>query len=662
MVDLLTIGAPGVYERREPPRRELTGMRMDVAAFVGVAPRGPAFVPVIDERWAEDVPWVEPERPRARSVAVAVESWDDYRRLFGGFEGPGRLPYAVASFFEQGGRRAYVVRVVPPAGRGSIGVAAAQLAGIATGAGGAVALRARSEGSWGNALRAALAFRVRPLAWERAEATELALASDAPLPVGSLLRLRLAGGGVAFRLVTDTWRVGRPDTRGRVLRARLDAPLAAAVDAIDVVEGELDVDDGAGRRERHERLGLGAGHPRWLALVLCRESELVWPDPAWSDGDIRPASAALAPAPAAAFAGGRDRVADLVPDDYFARDWIPGDDPPAEGVHAVVGVDDVSLVVVPDLYSPAALTPVDSVVSPASLAGPEFEKCADPELAGPQAAGFDDLAGLRLDPTLPNELDRIVGLQERLVELAEELASWAVLLDVPPGLHQRQILAWRARFSSGYAAAYHPWLRVARLEDGRNRLERVNPSAVAAGIVARRELLYGVPHGPANELAFGVVDVDERVPPPLHDELHPAGINVFLRERDGVRLTAARTLARAPEWRQLSVRRLMTMLRRTLEQQMRWVVFEPANESLRETLRHLLEMSLRRLYRANAFSGATEAEAFFVRCDDELNPPATVDAGILVAEVGVAPAEPLEFLVLRIAVDGDGSVRVEAST
>ena len=181
---------------------------------------------------------------------------------------------------------------------------------------------------------------------------------------------------------------------------------------------------------------------------------------------------------------------------------------------------------------------------------------------------------------------------------------------------------------------------------------------MAAG-VARREVLYGVPFGPSNELAAGVVDVDDVVSPPRHDELHPAGVNVFLRERDGIRLTAARTLSLDRDYRQLSVRRLMTMLRRVLEQQTQWMVFEPNTESLRGDVELMLESYLRGLYRANAFQGATESEAFFVHCDDALNPQPVVDAGRLVAEIGVAPAEPLEFIVLRLSRDGDGTVRTE---
>ena len=153
----------------------------------------------------------------------------------------------------------------------------------------------------------------------------------------------------------------------------------------------------------------------------------------------------------------------------------------------------------------------------------------------------------------------------------------------------------------------------------------------------------------------------ERVSPARHDELHPQGVNVYLHERDGIRLTAARTLSRDPAWRQLSVRRLVTMLHRALEQQMQWAVFEPNTPSLRADIRHLLENFLRRLARANAFAGATDDQSFFVRCDESLNPPAVVDLGQLIVEVGVAPAEPLEFIVLRIERDGDGTLTVETT-
>jgi uncharacterized protein len=125
-----------------------------------------------------------------------------------------------------------------------------------------------------------------------------------------------------------------------------------------------------------------------------------------------------------------------------------------------------------------------------------------------------------------------------------------------------------------------------------------------------------------------------------------------------VRLTAARTLSRDPDYRQLSVRRLVTMIELTLERELQWLVFEPNTNELRGRLRKALIVYLRRLYAANAFVGASESAAFFVRCDDTLNPQPVIDAGQLICEIGIAPAEPLEFIVLRIARDGDGTLRV----
>jgi len=187
----------------------------------------------------------------------------------------------------------------------------------------------------------------------------------------------------------------------------------------------------------------------------------------------------------------------------------------------------------------------------------------------------------------------------------------------------------------------------------------VVPSAFAAGIVARQEWAFGVPHGPANALLVGGVSLRERVAPERHDELHQAAINVLLPERDGLRLTAARTLSRDPVWRQLSVRRLVTLIRRTLLRQMQWTVFEPNDARLRDEVQRLLQSYLRRLFRAGALRGRTPGEAYFVRCDGTLNTPQVIDEGRFLCHVGIAPAEPLEFIVLRLSREGDGTLLME---
>lgn len=670
---LLSLGAPGIYHLPESPLRALTGVRMDVCAFVGVAPRGPAREFIFSGHWQSDKTLLNlPERAR-RTVAIAVESFDEYRRLFGGFEGPGLLPYAVASFFEQGGRRAYIARIVHEYNdqiKNSRGVAAGQVPTLKSKTDEPLTLRARNEGSWGNGLRAALEFTSRPLAFNPLHSNPGSLAfddeSDAPL-VGALLRLTLGNGQRALRFITQLEPQAIVGSGDIIWQAKFDVAVTSTVRQAEHIEGELLLDDNDGRQEKHARLGLSAEHPRWIAKTLCYESDLVLPAPSWIEQEMLPEDVVLNPTgwsqPFSNPSDGlpiKDRYEAMTPDDFFDPLWTLGNEEPGSGVHALTQLADLSLVVVPDLYSPQPLAPLEIITDPVSLAGPEFARCirVEPKRAEQTKPQYD-LAGLRLNPKLPAERAIIIALQQQLVNLAEALQSFVVLLDVPPGLTQRQMLQWRTAFNSAYAAAYHPWLQVARRDDSRDAIVRVPPSAVAAGIIAKQELAFGVPQGPANVLAAEVIGLDDVVAPSRHDELHQQHINVYVRERDGVRLTAARTLSRDSQWRQLSVRRLITMLRRALDQQMQWAVFEPNHRALRAEIRLLLQNYLRQLYRLGAFRGATEEQAFFVRCDETNNPAYITDAGRLIAEIGVAPAEPLEFIVLRLARNGDGTLTMK---
>ena len=95
---------PGVYFRVEPPRLDNALPRMDVAAFVGFAERGPLDTPVVME---------DPTR-FAEVFGVAPRlAWDS---AVGSWQRAG-LAAAVRDFFAQGGRRCWVVRRVHPAVR-----------------------------------------------------------------------------------------------------------------------------------------------------------------------------------------------------------------------------------------------------------------------------------------------------------------------------------------------------------------------------------------------------------------------------------------------------------------------------------------------------------------------------------------------------------------
>jgi phage tail sheath protein FI len=133
--------------------------------------------------------------------------------------------------------------------------------------------------------------------------------------------------------------------------------------------------------------------------------------------------------------------------------------------------------------------------------------------------------------------------------------------------------------------------------------------------------------------------------------LNDAGVNcIRLFVREGIRVWGARTLADpSSEWRYLNVRRLFNMIEESIAQSTRWIVFEPNDRTLWKSIRRDVSAFLTRLWRDGALMGRTPEEAFFVKCDEETNPPDVIDAGMVVTMIGIAPVKPAEFIIFRIS-------------
>jgi hypothetical protein len=659
----LRLGAPGVYYADRPREPQLQRIRLDVAGFAGVAPRGPVDEP------------------------VAVESWSDFRWRYGGTEGPGLLPHAVRTFFAQGGVRAFVCRLspLPRASAPEAALAHARhLLPLATTTATRALLRtevevlARDEGSWGGRLVVEVEFVAADRFTSTADGAELTLPTGAALPVGATLRLRgdgLPAEGVFRGVEALELRTDEPGSRRQI--AVLDEPVTTrpgpSVRDIDVVTASVrvtDTDPLFARQEAFDRLGLRATHPAFVRDILAKTSRLVAPGPQWPEvllpPDLLLTTAVSRPDPDRP---GVDRLADIgrnslftdLPAELLPTDLVDAEGLTIAGADALALVPEVALLSIPDLFwshveeAPTSVQPpppVTSMFGPCRPVPPALTLTPVP------------VHGARLDAR--TQLAEVLERQLRLVALADHLRRFVALLDVPEHLSVAGIARWRASFDSTYAAAYHPWLGVApdrstgdSAGSGDGAAVLLGPSAFAAGIVADRERRLGLPWGPANTLAAGAVLSAVAIDDAEHDALHALDIDVLRAERDGFRLSSAHTLSRDQQYRQLSVRRLMTMLRLVIERQCQYLAFEPHTLALRRQVARTVTALLRDLFRAGAFSGATEADAFFVRCDETVNPQSSVDLGRLVAEVGVAPASPLEYLVLRVRQDTEGQLRVE---
>lgn len=670
----LPLGAPGIYPLADAVIPRLSPQRMDVCAFVGVAPRGPAYVPEVSEQYPSGYTMMtDIQRPHRRSVAVAVKSFDEYRRLFGAFEGPGLLPYAVASFFEQGGERAYIVRIVHEQAPRAIGDPSPEpqnLAGLSKGVlkqlfTSSLTFLARNEGSWGDALQVEMGFSTQALGFEAAPGNQLWVSPAQLIPTNTLLRLTSVTGAEALlycRGATEIRDDSAPFSNWQLL---FDIALPFVPAKVDVVETWITIRDGTGQVEVFDHLGLHPEHPRHLASVLCDESTLIWPYYNWAGSPLLPNSSRveLLRASSEPFSGGLDNYATLLHSDFFDANWSTADETPGSGITALAGIPDLTHLVVPDLYVPAQWAGELNSAEPTIVeAGSEFATCVRSRSVITSAiTPPSSLFGLILDPRTSKGLKDVAELQNKIIDFCETTHSVIGLIDVPPGLSQGQAERWRAYFDSSWCSAYHPWLIASRRafstnSDRIDTLRPIPPSAVAAGIIARKELNFGIQYGPANEIASEVVNLAEKLPLGRIDAFHPLGMNCFVRETDGIHLVSARTLSRDKQWRQLSVRRLILMIRRTLLRETQWAVFEPNGPKLWSDLRHAIENLLRKLFRAGAFAGATEAESYFVRI---LNDQRLLDRGELVVEIGVAPAEPIEFIVIQLRRDGDGTLTLE---
>lgn len=250
------------------------------------------------------------------------------------------------------------------------------------------------------------------------------------------------------------------------------------------------------------------------------------------------------------------------------------------------------------------------------------------------------------------DLEVFQGVQAKLIEHCEASGNRVAILDTPPDLEAQSVKEWReddAMYDSSYAALYYPWIRVDNpLPDGDARMA-VPPCGHVAGVWARTDQRHGVWKAPANETVRGARDV-AKITKGEQELLNPIGVNCIRAfGTRGIRIWGARTLSSNASWRYINVRRLFNFLKESIDRGTQWVVFEANDRELWERVRRTLRGFLYGLWDQGALVGATPEEAFFIKCDEENNPPSQVEQGLLRVEVGVAPNRPAEFVVIEIS-------------
>lgn len=240
---------------------------------------------------------------------------------------------------------------------------------------------------------------------------------------------------------------------------------------------------------------------------------------------------------------------------------------------------------------------------------------------------------------------------------------------VPEGLIAAgQAVAYGQAFQGKkvYGALYGPYIKIFDpAGTGENPVKFIPPSGHVAGVYARIEQSRGIHKAPAGDEAnvVGALDVAYRLSAADHDDLVRNGsINgIRVSPGAGIVVDASRTLSTDTRWLYVNVRLLFNYVKSSLLQGLTWVRQEPNTDRLWRLVKfNSVTPFLLGLYRRGAFGTGSPEEVFTVICDASNNPPEEVDQGNFKIEIYFYPSKPAETIIIIVGQQPSGGAAAEA--
>lgn len=359
---------------------------------------------------------------------------------------------------------------------------------------------------------------------------------------------------------------------------------------------------------------------------------------------------------------GQDGLAALQPEDF-----VGGTPEALNGLSCLKQIDEISVVAIPDIMPPQRPVSQQRLRRHECDQRPAGEGTTIPRPPSLLDRGFGRL-GRRF--VLPEPEQRPAFSKEEVLYLQSEMVKhctalrdrFAVLDPFSPQDDEQAIVQWRQQFDSKFAALYFPWIHVENPLGDPGAVRAVPPSGHVTGLYARVSLAPGVHKPPAGERIEDARDVARLVDETNHGALNSLGVNVIKPyEGRGILAMGARTVSSDREWQFVNVRRLVTMIEASVEEQLQWAVFEPHTQGLRRDVDRSIRGLLTNLWQRGMLDGAEVDEAFSVTCDDSTNTSYDVDEGRLICQIVLNAPWPAEFVVVRIGIGDRGIQFVERS-
>ena len=228
------------------------------------------------------------------------------------------------------------------------------------------------------------------------------------------------------------------------------------------------------------------------------------------------------------------------------------------------------------------------------------------------------------------------------------------ILDAPEASTVESVLALRKTMSCKNAALYFPWIKVSDPLSKTGKLRSCPPCGHVMGVYARTITERGVWKAPAGTEAIvrGAIEVTTTLTTGDTDVLNPAGIvSIMPKTNYGIVIWGARDLHPDSSMKYISDVLLDINIKKSVFNGTQPFVFEPNDSKTWTRVKTTIESFLDGLWREGALFGDKSSEAYYVKCDADLNTQAMRNQGKLICEIGYANKKPAEFVIFRFSHD-----------
>lgn len=226
------------------------------------------------------------------------------------------------------------------------------------------------------------------------------------------------------------------------------------------------------------------------------------------------------------------------------------------------------------------------------------------------------------------------------------------ILDAPEASTVSSVIELRKSMSCKNAALYFPWIKVSDPLSKTGKLRSCPTCGHVMGVYARTIAERGVWKAPAGTEAIvrGAIEVTTKLTNEDTDILNPAGIvSIMPKTNYGIVIWGARDLHPDSSMKYISDVLLDINIKKSVFNGTQPFVFEPNDSKTWTRIKTTIEAYLDGLWREGALFGDKSSEAYYVKCDADLNTQAMRNQGKLLCEIGYANKKPSEFVIFRFS-------------